>query len=121
VNWQVVERDLSLGAVYGPDGTALPHLATFIGRHRVIVRGSENVKSRRCEQCGRVAYYASGKRYLFPAPRDDADLLDGGNGRLVVSDAVFANIDVKVWARLGYEHTPVVEEPLDGLGDLTGA
>ena len=37
----LVQRDLYLGRVYGPDGRELTKFVNFHGKHRVIVRGSK--------------------------------------------------------------------------------
>jgi hypothetical protein len=71
---QVVQRDLYLGNLRGPNGALIENWMTFRGKQRVIIRGSTNVSFRRCTECSRIVYFAMGKRYLFPSPSENADI-----------------------------------------------
>ncbi len=57
---KTIQNDLCIGQVRGPDGSLLEDWVTFLGRQRVVVRGSTNVSYRRCSECGRQVYFAMG-------------------------------------------------------------
>ncbi|MBP1151324.1 hypothetical protein [Methylocaldum sp. RMAD-M] len=113
------QRDLYLGQVYGPDGTRLDKYVSYHSYPQIIVRGNQHVACRRCTECGRTVYFAMGKQYLYPLPPQGKSIYYKGNGGLVVTEELFQRIDVSRWKKLATEALPVLDEPLDGLGDLT--
>jgi len=115
---QAVTRDLQLGRVFGPDGRLLQDWATFNGRERIIVRGTEHAGVRRCSECGRRVYFAMSPFYLFPSPREDVSIFDSGNGGIVVSESLGRRIEQHGWKKLVCTKLPVLTEPKDGLGEL---
>lgn len=115
---EVVEAHLLLGSMRTEEGKLLDRWSTFIGRHRLIVRGSREVSWRRCEACGRVCYFALGKRYLFPAPDPLVKIFHAGGSELVVTEDIYARLSGTRWRGLGIRELPVVTTPADGLGEL---
>ena len=91
----LVERDLSLGQVFGPDGTRLEDWVTFRGRRRLIIRGSREVSYRRCTECGRDVYFAMGKRYLYPNPPQDVALFESDLFGLVLPEEIFLRVAIE--------------------------
>lgn len=118
----VVQRDLYLGRVFGPDGEQLADWVTFRGKKRLIIRGSKHAGVRVCEQCGRDVYFAMGKKYLYPEPQDDVAIFEsGGGGGLVLPKDLFFQLDLGKWPKLRIDELPVLDEPMDGLGELNNA
>jgi hypothetical protein len=113
-----VRQHLYLGQVFAPDNRPLEGWVTFVGRHRVIVRGSKNAGVRRCAACGRNVYFAMGQLYLYPEPPPDIAIFDAGNGGLVVSEALIERVNLNAWRKLDCTKLPVLGLPKDGLHEL---
>lgn len=114
------QRDLYLGLVYGPDGHQLEEYVTYHSYPEIIVRGDQHANYRHCIECGRTLYFAMGKKYLYPAPPKGASIYYKGNGGLVITEELFQRLDVTQWHKLAVDALSVLDEPLDGLGILTG-
>jgi hypothetical protein len=68
--------------------------------------------------CGRHIYHATGRSYLYPAPRADA-LIHGSNlGGLVVTPEIAERVRAKRWRKVAIEELPVLDPPPDGFGTL---
>ncbi len=65
-----------------------------------------------------MLYHAIGKRYLYPAPPNDATISESDLAGLVVPADIAARVQAKRWQKLGIEPLPVLEAPTDGLGQL---
>ncbi|MBI4557402.1 MAG: hypothetical protein HY706_07460 [Candidatus Hydrogenedentes bacterium] len=113
-----VGRDLCFGRVFGPEGQLLDDWITFIGKHRIIVRGTKHVSARICEECGRQIYFAMGRRYLYPRPPEGISIFDEGSSGLVVREALVGRVKLNQWRGLACLKLPVLSAPRDGLGDL---
>jgi hypothetical protein len=96
----LIQRDLYLGRVYGPDGQELREWATLRGKHRLTVRGTKNVSYRRCAQCGRDVYFAMGKKYLYPGPPPDIAIFESDLCGLVLTEETFLRAGVETWRGL---------------------
>ena len=116
---ELVQRDLYVGRVFASNGQELSEWATFHGKCRLIVRGSDHVACRQCSDCGQYAYFAMGKKYLYPAPPIAHALFDAGS--LVVAEEAFARSNIKNWPGLYIDELAVVRAPSDGLGELCNA
>jgi len=114
----LVQRDLYLGRVYGPDGHELSEWATFRGKHRLIVRGSKEASYRTCNECGRIVYFAMGKEYLYPAPQEGVAIFDAGNSGLVLPENVFMQAGLDRWRGIYIKKLAVADVPSDSLGEL---
>lgn len=110
-----VHRSLYLGRLFGEDGSLLERWATFIGKKRIVVRGSEHVSYRWCSECGRLVYFALGRSYLCQPPTDEFDIFDSGSGGLVVTQELMERVSMHKWPKLIRTRLPVLEVPLDGL------
>jgi hypothetical protein len=115
-----VREHLHLGSVGGPDGRLLEDWVTFVGRHRIIVRGSKNAGVRLCSECGRTVYFAIGQLYLYPKPPYGVSIFDAGNGGLVVTGELVGRVKLNSWRKLDCTRLPVLEAPRDGLVELKG-
>jgi hypothetical protein len=113
-----VERDLVLGRIFAADEVLLDDWVTFRGRHRLIIRGSKEVSTRRCTVCDRDLYDAGGKKYLFPQPVPTSEIFESDLWGLIVTENVFSQIDITPWKKLRADRLPVLDAPLDGLGVL---
>lgn len=116
---ELVRQHLYLGQVFGPSGSPMENWTTFVGRHKIIVRGSKNVTVRRCSECGRNIYFGMGQSYLYPQPLLDVSIFDVGNGVLVVSEELVSRINLNRWRKLDCTRLSVLNVPLDGLNALT--
>jgi len=114
----IVQRDLYLGRVFGPGGEQFDDWLTFRGRKRVIVRGSENVSVRKCEQCHRDVYFAMGDEYLYPEPSQEVRIFESDKFGVVVPQELYSQLDVGKWPKLRIDRLPVLDESKDGLGIL---
>jgi hypothetical protein len=110
-----VQRALSLGKVYGSNGTLLRDWVTVNSQSTIGLRGSgAHVGFRRCDKCGRLIYSAASRLYICPAPRSQEDiLLDRFS--LVVKARVLRGFDRTKWPRLAVDPLPILDAPLDGF------
>jgi hypothetical protein len=115
----LVQRELYLGRVYGPDGQELNEWATFRGKHRLIVRGSKNAQHRQCTECGQTLYFAMGKSYLYPAPLPGVNLFESNLWGLVLAEGVFLQTGLNKWQGFHVDKLSVVSTPEDSFGELT--
>lgn len=113
-----VERELCLGQVFGPEGQLLDDWVTFMGKHRIIVRGTKHAGARICEECGRQIYFALGRRYLYPRPPEGISIFDQGSSGLVVTEVLVGRVKLNQWRGLSCLKLPVLTAPRDGLGEL---
>lgn len=114
---ELVRRHLYLGQVFS-DERPLVGWVTFVGRHRIIVRGSTNASVRHCSGCGRNVYFAMGQLYLYPPPPVDVSIFDAGNGGLVVTEELVHQLNLNAWRKLDCTKLLVQNIPKDGLLDL---
>lgn len=114
-----IKRDLYLGRVFGPDASRLGDWATFRGKRRVIIRGSEHVSHRVCSDCGRDVYFAMGTRYLYPLPPRDAEIFESHLFGLVLSESVAATTGMAQLGKVTRERLKVLCQPHDGLPPLS--
>ncbi|MDD3471102.1 MAG: hypothetical protein PHE53_14165 [Thermoguttaceae bacterium] len=122
---EIVERDLWLGSLLGPDGKPLEGWSTFNGRYKLYVRGTRGIINSRgtteiethpCGTCGLVRYFAMGKYHLYPKPPEDADIFQGGVYSLIFRASVFQLLDIQRWKKALYvARIPVLDKPLDGV------
>jgi hypothetical protein len=116
-----VRRDLYLGQVYGPGRRLLTDWVTFRGRRRLIIRGSKNVGHRKCSECGRDVYFATGARYLYPEPPSDAALFESDCFGLILAQDLVPHGELGKWSKLRIDRLPVLQSPKDALGELVYA
>jgi hypothetical protein len=118
----IVNRDLYLGRVFGADGKPFEDWVTFRGKNRLIVRGNKHAAVRKCVDCGRDVYFAMGTKYLYPQPSAAATIFEsGGGGGIIVDERFLSSVDLDSWRMLDVQPLPVLNEPLDGLGELSNA
>jgi hypothetical protein len=113
-----VAKYLSLGRVYGPDGNPFPDWVTFIGKHKLILRGSKHVTSRICPDCGRQGYFAMGKPYIYPNPPEDVELFESHLWGLVVPELLAESLGIGKPKGVWVQKLEVLDKPLDGLPPL---
>jgi hypothetical protein len=104
--------------LFGPKGQLLEDYVTFNGKHRIIVRGTKHVSARICDVCGRQFYFSMGRQYLCPQPTEGVTMFHKGSSGLVVTEEIFARVNVKQWRGLACVRLPVLSAPQDGLGEL---
>ncbi len=113
-----IEQNFYLGKVFMANGLLLDDWVTFRGKRKILIRGSKNVSSRQCEQCGRNVYYAAGTRYIYPEPDSDSILFESDLSGLVLPENLFDKIDLSLWEKLIIDKLPVLASPKDGLTNL---
>ena len=113
-----IDRDFEWARVLAPDGKPFEDWLIAMARHRIEVRGKEDVVCNYCPVCGRSRYFASDRSYLYPAPREDIDVFDAGGSKLVVTDRVLQRVQSRTWTNLWATPLFVADEALDGLGDI---
>lgn len=115
----LLERDFRIGRVFGQNGEIFESWSTYHALHKVIVRGTQEARYRICAKCGRCRYSALGKRYLYPAPPDDAVLYGSDLAGFVMREDLFKRMDFGKWRRrIQIQRLSVPESPPDGLGIL---
>mgnify|MGYP001449074007 CR=1 FL=1 len=122
---EVVQRDLYLGRVFGPDGRELEDWCTCLARHRIIVRGSDDPADeisragyRICKECGQTRYFAQGVQYLYPDPlASDAELFTDGCS-LIVPEHVITRLKISDSDGIYITRLNILDSPLDGFGEL---
>jgi hypothetical protein len=114
----VVRHHFYLGRLSRDDGTPFDDWVTFRGKHRIFVRGSKHAQYRQCTLCGRRLYFALGKHYLYPQPPAGVTIFDTGNGGLVLTEDLVQGVTINKWRKLEFLKLPILDAPLDGLGDL---
>ena len=112
-----VQKSLLLGNVFCKGGRRHTSFSTYIARSTIIVRGTDEAAYRQCKSCGRIAYFAMGRKYLYPAPDPAVEIFED-YASLVVKQSVAAKIDKKKWRSLRVEILEVADKPFDNLGDL---
>lgn len=117
---ELVARELHLGRALGPDGRALRDWVSFRGRHVLIIRASKHVSGGPCEACGRIGYFAMGKRYLYPSPVEGVELFESDLWGLVLPEHVFERSGIGALKRqhLIVQRLRVLPFPKDSLGNL---
>lgn len=115
----VIDSCLLLGKVIEPSGKKIAEWNSFQGHHRVIIRGTTHVSSRRCGECERICYFAMGKRYLFPPPNPAVELFESDLAGLVMRKELFLSLNLGGWKKFQVDRLAVPTEPPDGLGILT--
>ena len=113
-----VGKCLYIGKVYGPRGELLKDWATFRGKRRLLIRGSEHVAYRKCTECGRSVYFATGPRYLYPAPPNDIALFESDLRGLIMSEEAFGKSQLDESQGVDIDELTLPASPLDGLVDL---
>ena len=78
-------ENVRLGPVLLQDGSVGKDWHSAVFRARKILRGSKNAAFRICPCCGRVVYFAMGRRFICPS-ETDAEIM-GGN-EMVISESV---------------------------------
>lgn len=106
---------LQIGRVIGGKGDVLPEWVSFHGIHGIVVRGCHDVILRRCPECHRALYFATGRKYLCPAPDPVAQVLDAGKGSLVIRNSPDQPFPGLTWKGVSIVGVPVRTAPLDGL------
>jgi hypothetical protein len=115
---ELARQHLYLGQVFDPSGSPMEDWITFVGHHKIIIRGSKNVTVRCCSECGRNVYFGMGQFHLYPQPSYGVSIFDAGNGILVISKDLVRRINLNKWRKLDYMELPVLETPKDGLAEL---
>ena len=112
-----MDRDLILGEVMDSDGVILDDWITFMGRTRCPIRGTKNVSLRRCEDCGRILYFATGKRHICPVSSQGHELWESDLNGLVVPEELYDSISFPgaVLKRVSSSRLEMVTDTRDGL------
>lgn len=114
----VVSRDLLLGNVFGPDGKLNEEWVTYRGRYSVVIRGENDITTRKCESCGRRFYGSKGEQYLYPAPPSEANVFEYYGMGMVVTERIFNRLEIPPKSKIAVTRLEVIDPPLDGLGLL---
>jgi hypothetical protein len=114
----IVHNYLFIGDLFGPDGHSIENWLTFRGKLRLIIRGTKNVSYRQCSECGRVVYFAMGKRYLYPAPPEHVELFESHLNGLILHENLFSRLNLARWPKVTVDALSVLSKPKDSLGTL---
>jgi hypothetical protein len=115
---EAIQQGLRLGNLFGPDRKSLDDWVTFRGLRRLIVRGSRSVSWRRCSTCGRVVYFAMGKRYLYPKPDDNTGVFESDLFGIIIRADLVRNLQIDKEPNLRIDELRVPKVAADGLGVL---
>ena len=73
---QILDRDMFFGNVIGSDGKRVEDWLTCQCKYNLFRRGTKDIMTPAvCKYCGYLYYWAGGKWHLYPAPPEDADIL----------------------------------------------
>ncbi len=111
----LLKRDLYLGRVYSAKRVLQADWFTVRARHRLIVRGTENVSLRWCEACGRPVYDTNAGCFLYPEPAANVAYFTDETRFIARSDCVDIR-QLRKMRRVAVQEIPVVDAPLDGYG-----
>lgn len=122
LGWEDVNRYLVLGRLLRPSGKPLPHCATFQGRCRTFIRGTQESTYRGlCSTCGAPWFHASGLTkdwYLLSTRLPATPISECPTRELVVTQEYVDRLSPAMRKRLRIAPLPVIDEPRDGLGEL---
>lgn len=112
-----IKRDLYIGRVFNRDDKELTDWVTFRARQRLIIRGSKHAGTRKCEQCGRILYFAMGSRYLCPSPENVEVLSESDLCGLIIPEQIYNNTlkNFRKLKKVQCDRLPVLVKPKDGL------
>jgi hypothetical protein len=114
-----VRAHLHLGRLLMNDGvTPFSGMCTYHGKYHIIVRGKGHATYRRCELCGRFAYFSTERDYLYPRPTQEVEIFDAGQGALVIIESLAKRVDLLRWNGIQLRELPVLERPLDGFDEV---
>jgi len=114
-----VKQNLSLGEVFGPNGSRMEDWVTFRGKHGLIVRGTKHAGNRVCSECGRNIYFAMRPHYLYPQPPASVEMFESSLCGLIVPEAIAAEVGIgRKIKHVLVERLRVSGEPKDGLPAL---
>jgi hypothetical protein len=116
--WARIQEYLNLGDVYGPEGNLMDDWVTFIGKHKLFIRGSKSAQHRVCSECGRDLYFAMGKTYLYPEPATGIELFQSHLWGLVLPETIVKGLGIDKPKGVWVERLEVLSKPLDGLPAL---
>ncbi len=117
--WQLVERELTLGKIFGADGREWTEFATFRARAFGQIRGEKDVSLRVCATCGRNLYWSRLHRpYLYPAPPPEHPLFESSSLGLVMSEELFARANLSKSMGVYIDQLKVLDSPRDNMPGL---
>jgi hypothetical protein len=115
LNGLVLEQ-LDFGELLDEANNVIEGFVTVRAKHYTWMRGKENVSIRKCECCGRVLYYASGKRYLCGHSFDENSVLSSDLSGLVFPENIFESLNFNFPKKSTViEKLEVLDSPRDGL------
>jgi hypothetical protein len=104
-----------VGEVRDRRGVILKEWATFIGIHKIVVRGTDNATYRKCSLCGNSIYFATGRKYLFPAPNPKVNVFDARWGSLVITESLFRRVNFSHAKNLDLSDLRIANSAIDGI------
>jgi hypothetical protein len=109
------DRDLfCFGKVYGPNGSLLRDYATYRFKgDRIIVRGDERSRCRRCGVCGRALYAPFGRKYVLTRDIRNREIIETDGTSLLVTEEVENRLKTKKWRNVKISRMKSLEEPKD--------
>ncbi len=114
-----VRKNLFLGRVYSEKGELMSEWHTARGKHRLILRGTKNASYRICEICRRPVYFSNWGFFLYPPPPPEISIFTSGAKFIARTDVVDLDL-LRKMRKLHFVKLPVVDSPLDSLGDIEG-
>lgn len=116
IGWDLMGERFAFGTVTNSLGCVLTDWQTLVPRTLpVTVRQVRKAGYRFCSGCGRVSYFAMGRRYLCPPPTNLCEVIATTSGSLLLRSDVAARVPFARWRKLGHEKVHVLDQPLDGL------
>lgn len=113
LNIDCSKRNKSIGEIWSK-GSAQDEWVTFYTEDRPIVRGSENAAHRLCTTCGRVIYFALGRKYLCSAPVGSGPYATPLAGVIFEKNLVDANL-LKGLKGVYVDRLSITDHPADGF------
>ncbi len=120
---EVVQKYFYTGPVANESGRQLSNWVSYHTKYDSPVRGSAEAAAYHiCPQCQRLAYFALGKPYLYPAPPEGIEVFGHSVDLIVTEDLARKLKDAAKlksnWKRIKFTDLTVLEAPRDGLGEI---
>ncbi len=120
---EIVQKYFYIGPVASESGRQLSNWVSYHTKYDFPVRGAtEEAGYHICPQCQRLAYFALGDPYLYPAPPEGIEVL-GDSVDLIVTENLAEKLKEAAklkscWRRPKFTNLPILEAPRDGLGEI---
>lgn len=114
-----VSEHLLLGRVFDRRQRRIPGLVSFVGRHRLLIRGGPTSTRTNCSRCGRRLYFPVGEKYVLKDSLRNSQLYGSWPlGGLVITASLRNRILPGRWKGILISELKVLDQPLDEIAQF---